>query len=180
MKTAFSRLLPAIPALLFILSSVGFAADLPYVALASQLAGTYEGVAGPGNNLRIVMQPSRRRLSNTVDEGTVLQEQRLSVTVEGKYNGNDVNFDAFLSMQPQGRTVRLAWGVRHSRTGCEMDIHPTGDGFEGVTLHDLCQTAAQTPNPGKWEFRTGPGSLSLHNLETGETLRFRKTESPGK
>ena len=178
MKTSHSRLRPTLPLLgLFLLSSVGFAADPPYLGLARQLAGNYEGVSGSGNKLRIAVQPARRRLNNTVEEATVLQEQRLSFTVEGKYNGNDVFFDGFLSLQPQGNAVHSVWTIRHARTGCEMDIHPAGDGFEGVTLHDLCRTAAQSANPGKWEFQTEPNAFSLHNAETGETLRFRKTDS---
>jgi hypothetical protein len=176
MKTSLSRLLPTLLGL-FLLSSVGFAADPPYLGLARQLAGNYEAVAGPGNKLRIAVQPARRRLSNTVEEATVLQEQRLSFTVEGKYNGNDVFFDGFLSLQPQGNAVHSVWTIRHARTGCELDIHPAGDGFEGVTLNDLCRTAAQSPNPGKWEFRTEPNSFSLRNAETGETLHFRKIDS---
>ncbi len=140
----------------------------PINRLAQQLAGNYEGVAGPGNKLRIVVQPAR----------PVLQEQRFTVTVEGKYNGNNVRLDGFVSMQPQGETVRLIWATR--RSDCQVDIHPAGDGFEGVTLPGTCQTAFQNPTPGKWEFQTEPGSFRLRNLETGETLRFRKVRSLGK
>jgi hypothetical protein len=179
MKTSLSRFLPTLLGLSVFLRCVGFAADPPYLGLGRPRSGTTEGVAGPGNKLRIAVQPTRRRLANTVEEATVLQEQRLSFTVEGKYNGNDVFFDGFLSMQPQGKAVHAVWTVRHSRTGCELDIHPAGDGFEGVTLHDLCRTAAQGPNPGKWEFHTEPNSFSLHNAGTGETLRFHKTNSFG-
>ena len=61
-----------------------------------------------------------------------------------------------------------------------MDIHSAGDGFEGVTLPGACQTAFQNPTPGKWEFQIEPGSFRLRNVETGETLRFRKVKSLGK
>ena len=143
-------------------------ADQPYLNLARQLAGRYVGVAGPGNNLRIVVQPGR----------PVQEEQRLTVTVQGKYNGSNVRFEGLLTLQPQGQTVRLIWTGR--RSDCQVDIHPEGDGFGGVTLPGTCQTAFQNPTPGKWQFQTEPGSFRLRNVETGETLRFRKTKSLGK
>jgi hypothetical protein len=169
MKISLSRHLPTFAGLLFILSGVGFAADQPYVGLAKQLAGNYAGIAGPGNNLRIVVQPAR----------PVFDEQRFSVVVQGKYNGDNVRFDGFLSLQPQGDGVRLLWVTRRS-ADCQVDIHPAGDGFEGVTLPGACQTAFQNPTPGKWEFQTEPGSFRLRNVETGETLRFRKVRSLAK
>jgi hypothetical protein len=144
------------------------AGDQPYLNLARQLAGRYEGVAGPGNNLRIVVQPGRPNP----------EEQHLTVTVLGKYNGSNVRFDGLLALQPQGETVRLIWVSR--RSDCQVDIHPAGDGFEGVTLPGTCQTAFQNPTPGKWQFQTEPGSFRIRNVETGETLRFRKTKSLGK
>ncbi len=168
MKNSIPRLLIAVVGLLCLFAAATFAADQAYVGLARQLAGNYEGVAGPGNKLQIVVQPAR----------PVLQEQRFNVTVEGKYNGNNVRFDGFLSMDPQGETVRLIWATR--RSDCQVDIHPAGDGFEGVTLPGTCQTAFQNPTPGKWEFQTEPGSIRLRSLETGETLRFRKVRSLGK
>jgi hypothetical protein len=166
MKLSLSRLLPTVPGLLFIFSGVAFAADQPYVGLGKQLAGNYVGIAGPGNKLRIVVQPAR----------PVIDEQRFSVVVQGKYNGDNIRFDGFLSLQPQGDGVRLLWVTRRS-ADCQVDIHPAGDGFEGVTAVGACQTAFQNPTPGKWEFQTEPGSFRLRNVETGETLRFRKIRS---
>src|SRR5258708_35673342 len=72
-------------------------AEQPYLNLARQLAGRYVGVAGPGNNLRIIVQPGR----------PVPEEQRLTVTAQGKYNGDDVRFDGLLALQPQGQTLSL-------------------------------------------------------------------------
>ena len=165
MNTRFFQ--PRIAAFAIVVSGATAAlfADQPYLNLARQLAGQYKGVAGPGNNLLIVVQPGR----------PVPEEQRLNVTVQGKYNGNNVRFEGGLSLQPQGKTVRLIWRTR--RSDCQVDIHPVGDGFEGVTLPGSCQTAFQNPTPGKWEFQTEPGSFRIRNVETGETLRFRKTRS---
>jgi hypothetical protein len=155
-------------AIIVLSAATNVVADLPYLNLARQLAGRYIGVAGPGNNLRIVVQPGR----------PVQEEQRLTVAVQGKYNGDNVRFDGLLALQPQGPTVRLIWMGR--RSDCQVDIHPAGDGFEGVTLPGTCQTAFQNPTPGKWRFQTEPGSFRLRNVETGETLRFRKTRSLGR
>jgi hypothetical protein len=166
MKNSISRLLTAAFGLLFVFGTTMFAADQPYVGLAKQLAGHYEGVAGPANKLRVIVQPARPSID----------EQRLTVTVQGTYNGNNVRFDGFLSLEPQGDSARLIWLMRRGND-CQVDIHPEGDGFVGVTLPANCQTAFQNPTPGKWEFQTEPGSFRLRSVETGETLRFRKVKS---
>jgi len=153
---------------LAVFSCSALAADQTYVGLSRQLAGHYEGVAGPGNKLRILIQPGR----------PIPEEQRFNVTVEGKYNGNNVRFEGLLSLQPQGETARLIWASR-GRSDCQVDIHPAGDGFEGVSLAGTCQTAFQNPTPGKWEFQTEPGSFRIRSVETGETLRFRKVRANG-
>ena len=145
------------------------AADQAYLGLARQLAGRYEGVAGPRNKLKVLIQPGR----------PIPDEQRFTVTVEGTYNGSNVRFEGLLSLQPQGETARLIWASR-GRSDCQVDIHPAGDGFEGVSLAGTCQTAFQNPTPGKWEFQTETGSFRIRSVETGETLRFRKVQSLGK
>jgi hypothetical protein len=169
MKTSFSRLSTAALGLVLVLGTPVFAADQPYVAFAKQLVGHYDGIAGPANKLRVIVQPARPSID----------EQRLTVTVQGTYNGHNVRFDGFLSLEPQGDSVRLIWLMRRGNE-CQVDIHPEGDGFVGVTLPATCQTAFQNPTPGKWEFQTEPGSFRLRNVETGETLRFRKVKSLSK
>src|SRR5438445_11920166 len=144
MNTRGQQLRPAPFAIVVFSVASALAADQPYLNLARQLAGRYVGVAGPGNNLRIVVQPGRPKP----------EEQHLTVTVQGKYNGSNVRFDGRLALQPQGETVRLIWVSR--RSDCQVDIHPAGDGFEGVTLPGNCQTAFQNPTPGKWQFQTEP------------------------
>src|SRR6266498_2717897 len=131
MKTSFSRLSTAALGVMFAFASAGLAADQPYVGLAKQLVGHYDGVAGPGNKLR--------------------------VTVQGTYNGSNVRFDGFLTLEPQGDSVRLIWLMRRGNE-CQVDIHTEGDDFVGVTLPGTCQTAFQNPISGKWEFQTEPGS----------------------
>ncbi len=169
MKTSFSKLSTAALSMLVVFASAGLAADQPYVGLAKQLVGHYDGVAGPANKLRVIVQPARPSID----------EQRLTVTVQGTYNGNNVRFDGFLTLEPQGDSARLIWLMRRGNE-CQVDIHPEGDGFVGVTLPATCQTAFQNPTPGKWEFQTEPGSFRLKSVETGETLRFRKVKSLAK
>jgi hypothetical protein len=132
------------------------------------MVGHYDAVAGPGNKLRVIVQPAR----------PFVHEQRLTVTVQGKYDGNNVRFDGLLSLQPQGDSVRLIWLMRRG-SPCQVDIHPAGDGFEGTTLAGTCQTAFQKPTPGKWEFQIEPGFFRIRSLDTGETLRFRKVRGIG-
>src|SRR5216110_804784 len=104
---------PRLAALAIVLSSAAsvLVADQPYLNLARQLAGRYVGIAGPGNNLRIVVQPGR----------PLQEQQHLTVTVQGKYNGSNVRFEGLLALQPQGQTVRLIWSGR--RSDCQVDIH---------------------------------------------------------
>jgi len=169
MKTSFSRLSTAALGVMFAFASAGLAGDQPYVGLAKQLVGHYDGVAGPGNKLRVIVQPARPSID----------EQRLTVTVQGTYNGSNVRFDGFLTLEPQGDSVRLIWLMRRGNE-CQVDIHTEGDGFVGVTLPGTCQTAFQNPISGKWEFQTEPGSFRLRSVETGETLRFRKVKPVSK
>ena len=169
MRFSLSRLLAVAVGFTLALAGSAMAADQPYVGLARQLAGHYDAVAGPGNKLRVIVQPAR----------PFIDEQRLTVTVQGKYNGNNVRFDGLLSLQPQGDSVRLIWLMRRGNP-CQVDIHPAGDGFEGTTLPGTCQTAFQNPTPGKWEFQIEPGSFRIRSVETGETLRFRKAAGIGR
>jgi len=167
MKTVLIRVfwVALILAALAALTSVAVGADQAYVGLAKQMVGHYDGVAGPGNKLRVLVQPSR----------PFVDEQRLTVTVQGKYNGTNVRFEGLLSLQPQGDSARLIW-VSRRNAECQVDIHPEGDGFIGTTVPGTCQYAFQNPTPGKWEFQTEPGSFRIRSVETGETLRFRKVQ----
>jgi hypothetical protein len=168
MKRSAIRLLAVLSGVVVLATLPALADEQAYLAMAKQLVGHYDGVAGPENQLRVVIQPARPNFD----------EKNFTVTVQGKYNGNNVSFVGVLSLQPQGETARLIWATK--RSDCQVDIHPEGDGFIGVTTPGTCQTAFQNPILGKWEFQTEPGSFRVRSLETGETLRFRKAaEQPG-
>ena len=134
---------------LLAIASVGLAGEQPYVGLANQLVGHYDGVAGPANKLRVIVQPAR----------PFIDEQRLTVTVQGTYNGNNVSFDGVLSVQPQGETARLIWATR--RSDCQVDIHPEGDGFAGLTLPGLMPDRFSEPHLRKVGIPDGARLLPL-------------------
>lgn len=136
--------------------------------LARQIVGWYDGVAGPENKLRITVQPARP----VPGEPSTYQ---FTVTIQGRYNRSNVQLTGALGIQPQGESARLLW-ITPRQNDCQVDIHPAGDGFEGTTVGGACQLAFQNPTPGRWEFQTEPGSLRVRNVESGETLRFRKSE----
>jgi hypothetical protein len=149
-------------------SSSPAAAQQASDALARQIVGWYDGVAGPANHIRIVVQPGQPVTGQP-------STYRFTVTLQGKYNASNVNLTGALAIEPQGDGARLEWATRRS-TDCQVDIHPAGDGFEGTTAAGACQIAFQSPTPGRWEFQMEPGSFRIRSVETGETLRFRKTE----
>jgi hypothetical protein len=136
--------------------------------LARQIVGWYDGVAGPDNHIRVIVQPGQPVAGRP-------STYQFQVTLQGKYNDSNVSLLGALVIEPQGDGARLAWATRRS-TDCQVDIHPAGDGFEGTSGANACQTGFQSPTPGRWEFQMEPGSLRIRSVETGETLRFRKIE----
>lgn len=137
-------------------------------ALARQIVGWYEGVAGPANHVRIVVQPGEPVTGRP-------STYQFTVTLQGRYNASNVQLTGGLVIEPQGDGARLEWATRRS-SDCQVDIHPAGDGFEGTTAAGACQIAFQSPTPGRWQFQMEPGSIRIRSVESGETLRFRKTE----
>jgi hypothetical protein len=141
------------------------AADEPSVDLSRQIQGRYEGIAGPGNELKIVVQPSA-----TAGLYTFL----FDITIEGRYEGRNVSIRGSLTVSREGKAARLAW--KNGKSGCDFPLRRAGDGFEGQALRDSCMTAFQVPVPGTWSVHLEPGTLTIRNVESGETLRFRKLD----
>jgi hypothetical protein len=140
------------------------AADEPSLDLAGQLQGWYEGVAGPGNRLRILVQPAGP---------TGHFAFAFEVTIQGRYDKSNVSIHGALFLEREGEAVRFRWQTAHG--GCDLPLRRAGDGFEGETLPGACLTAFQNPVPAKWKFEIEPGgTIRLKSAETGETLRFRK------
>ncbi len=142
--------------------------DEPSRDLARQLQGWYEGIAGPGNQLRILIQPAGAGGDYSYN---------FDVTIQGRYEKRNVHIEGALHIGREGEGVRFQWASR--KGGCDIPLRRAGDGFEGETLPGACMTAFQNPVPGKWKFEIEPGgAIRIRGAETGETLRFRKTAAP--
>lgn len=170
-RQGFASRAAAVGALLglFALSGPAVAADEPSLDLARQLQGWYEGTAGPGNRLKILVQPRGSSGSYAFT---------FEVTIQGRYEKSNVRIQGALSLEREGEAVRFRWQT--ARGSCDLPVTRAGDGFEGETLPGACLTAFQNPVPGKWKFEIEPGgNIRIQNADTGETLRFRKTSAAG-
>ncbi|MDQ2870972.1 MAG: hypothetical protein M3S32_09535 [Acidobacteriota bacterium] len=167
--TTVFRLLAACVALTA-LASRARAADEPSRDLARQLQGWYEGVAGPGNHLKILIQPAGAGSDYSY---------AFDVTIQGRYEKTNVSIHGALQIEREGEAVRFRWETAKGR--CDLPLRRAGDGFEGETLPGACLTAFQNPVPGKWRFEIEPGgNIRVRSVDSGETLRFRKTVAPPK
>lgn len=138
------------------------AADEPSVDLARHLQGWWDPVAGPGNELKILVQPkSAADYTFTFD-----------VTIQGRYEGRNISVRGVLTVDREGPAARLTWS--NGKSGCDFPVHRAFDGFEGTALRDSCLTAFQVPVRGTWSIHVESGAILLRNTESGETLRFRK------
>ena len=166
MKTLFSLFIAAS----FALAAPALAADEPSADFAREVQGWFDGVAGPGNQLRVIVQPAAASAYSFL----------FDVTIQGKYEGRNVSIRGSLKVDREGKGARLTWTNAEaplSRAGsrsCDFPVQRAGDGFEGRTLRDACMTAFQLPVPGTWNVRLEPGTITIRQLESGETLRFIK------
>lgn len=140
-------------------------ANEPSVDLASLLQGRYDGVAGPGNQLHVVVQPRSAGSSNTYV---------FEVTIQGKYEDRTISLHGPLKVEREGTAARLTWS--NGRASCDFPFKRVGDAFEGQSLRDACMTAFQVPVPGTWTVHIEPGTVTIKSVETGETLRFAKSQ----
>jgi hypothetical protein len=144
------------------------AADEPSVDLANMLQGRYNGVAGPGNQLFLVIQPRSAGANNLYV---------FDVTIQGKYEARTISIHGVLQVSRESRSARLSWANADSpgrQRSCDFPMKRVGDAFDGQTLRDQCMTAFQVPAPGTWSIHIEPGTVTLRSAETGETLRFAR------
>lgn len=152
--------------------------------LGGLLAGTWEG-STPGNSLHVVM-------TNVVSPapGSVFN---VAVTVTGKYQDTAVRQQGVMRLENQGRVVYLTYlphfdptvgglstdvlrfAPNELESACSFDVAPRGDGFAGTTTGATTCARAIRGAVGKWSFEVEPGSLRIRNVDTGETMRFKKT-----
>ena len=145
-------------------TATALAADEPSRDLANSITGWWDGSAGPGNHVRVLIQPSGASTD---------YEYHFDVTIQGKYEKNNVQISGELVLFREGKTTRLKWIGPHGN--CDLPLGRAGDGFAGESLAGACATAFQSPVRGKWRFEIEPGSFSVRSVDTGETLRFSKS-----
>ena len=151
------------------------------IEIATILSGTFDG-STPGNELRLDLWP-------VPTDPEHLHDLFLSVT--GKYQGQGVRRQGLLRFESQGGDVYLAYVPHFDATmtwtspkvadftneeagaACGFNLTPRGDGFGGETSGATC-TFALRGAAGKWSVEMEPGSIRLRNVESGETLRFRR------
>ena len=148
------------------------APDEPSVDLANNLQGRWNGAAGPGNQLHLVVQPRNASTNNTFV---------FDLTIQGKYEERTISVHGTLHIDREGRSARLGWINTDNpprggsgRGACDFPVKRDGDAFQGQTLRDQCAMAFQVPSPGTWTVRVEPGTITIKSIETGETLRFVK------
>lgn len=152
--------------------------------VTGMLSGTWEG-STPGNGLHLVITGTGSPTTGDVSN--------LSALVSGKYQDRNVREQGVIRLENQGRQVWLAYiphfdptaigltgALRFSReeleSACSFYVAPRGDGYAGETRGTAWCARAIRGAVGKWTFEIEPGSIRIRSVETGETLRFRRTE----
>ena len=178
------QLVLAMMAALALASVAAFAADSTNRALelARILSGTSQGTT-PGNELRLDFRPVVTDREHPYD---------LFMEVTGKFQGDNVRRQGLLRFETQGRDAYLGYIPHFDATvtsmsanaarftdseanaACGFHLAPQGDGFSGETSGATCAFALRGAN-GKWSVELEPGSIRVRNVESGETLRFRRT-----
>jgi hypothetical protein len=157
------------------------AAESPVVAAASILSGTFVG-STPGNELRLDLKSIATDPQHLYD---------LFFECTGKYQGENVRRQGLIRLETQGSGVYLGFiphfdatvtafsdqATRFTETeanaACGLTLSTRGDGFAGETPAGGCALAMRGAL-GKWTVEIEPGSFRIRNVESGETLRFRR------
>jgi len=152
------------------------------IEIAGLLSGTFDGTT-PGNVLRLDLRPVPTDPEHVND---------LFLSVTGKYQGEIVRRQGLLRFERQGVDVYLAYVPHFDATvtwtspnvteftdeeqgaSCGFNLVPRGDGFAGETSGATCAFALRGA-AGKWSVELEPGTIRLRSVESGETLRFKRT-----
>lgn len=151
--------------------------------ISSMLSGAYEG-ATPGNHLllrlsSVTLEPARPydqflSVSGTFEKDNVVQQGVIRLETQGK----DVYFTYIPHFNSQVTALSNDAGrftERELSSACSFVMNPRGDGFVGNTLGSTTCALAMRGAIGKWSVEIEPGSLRVRNVDSGETLRFKKT-----
>jgi hypothetical protein len=195
MQRLLSRWLPALPLALALIGSgcttstststppEARRSSNPAADLAAMLSGRFEG-ASPGNKLTLNIQSvGIRSLEHPYD---------LFLEVRGKYQDDNVHQEGYLHLHNQGRDVAVGYIPHFDPTvsalspgaarftsseinaACSVYFKPVGDGFVADTAGSTTCAFALRGAVGKWEIRAEPGTIVVRNVESGETLRFKR------
>lgn len=155
----------------------------PVADLAGMLSGRFQG-ATPGNGLQLWIEPVvLRTLSHPYD---------LFLQVRGRFEDVNVAQEGYIHLANQGRDVYLGYIPHFDPTisplspgaarftsselnaACSLYLTPRGDGYEGETQGLSSCAFAIHGATGKWWLRVEPGMITVRNVQSGETLRFRR------
>ena len=162
-------------------SALPMAGADPVFEAASILSGTFQGTT-PGNDLRLDLRPVTTDPQHLYD---------LFLQCTGKYQDQNVRRQGLVRLEPQGQGVYLGYiphfdatvtalspdatrfAESEANAACGLVLNRRGDGFAGETPGASCATAMRGAL-GKWTVEIEPGSMRIRNVETGETLRFKR------
>ena len=158
-------------------------ADARVYQISSMLSGTYEG-ATPGNHLMLRLSPVTLEPARPYD---------LFLSVSGAFEKNNIFQQGVIRLETQGRDVYFTYiphfnpqvtalsndagrfTERELSSACSFVMNPKGDGFAGDTLGSATCALAMRGAVGKWSVEVEPGQVRVRNVDSGETLRFKKT-----
>lgn len=151
--------------------------------ISAMLSGVFEG-ATPGNHLTlnltsVTLEPARPydlfvSVMGTFENDNVYQQGVIRLETQGK----DIYFTYIPHFSPQVTALSADAGrftERELSSACSFVMNSKGDGFAGDTLGNATCALAMRGAVGKWSVELEPGSIRLRNVDSGETLRFRKT-----
>ena len=169
------------------LAGVASAAENPAYSLASIFSGTWQG-STPGNELLITTQSLTTDPQHPYD---------IFVQIAGRYQDDNVRLQGVMRFDVEGRDVLVTYVPhfdptvtalspnaeqftdREASAACGVNMKPRGDGFVGETLGSACAVAIRGAKS-KWTVEAEPGSLRLRDVQTGETLRFKRVSKGSK
>lgn len=153
------------------------------MALAEMLSGNFVG-STPNNTLRLDIQ------SITTDP---LHSFDLFLSVTGRFEDTNIHQQGLIRIESQGRDIYFGYvphfdptvsalsphagrfTEREASAACGFTMKAKGDGFAGDTLGSQCAIAMRGAIR-KWTVEIEPGTITLRDPQTGETLRFKKVQ----
>ncbi len=152
--------------------------------ISSMLSGTFEG-STPGNHLRLNLSPVTLEPARPYD---------LFLSVVGTFEKDNINQRGVIRLESQGQDIYFTYiphfnpivtalsqdagrfTERELSSACSFVVKPRGDGFAGDTLGSATCALAMRGAVGKWSLELEPGTIRVRNVDSGETLRWTKTE----